>query len=414
MQRPQTHLDLVRDLWSTVSAQSSDVLLDGSTLSLGQLIAVSRLGRRAVPAEAARPLIETSVQALMGGLAQGKTIYGVNTFFGGNANSKVADVSAMHRALMGLLYGILPPELSSAPELADAEPDSFPSTTPAAHAMPTAWVRGAMLLRINNFLRGHSSVRWELIECLQRMLEAQVTPVVPLQGSISASGDLSPLAYIAFSMAGNPDLSVVVSTGRNAKRVSARAALASIDVEPIRFSPKEVLGVTNGTALSASVAAQGLYDAHILALAAQVVTAMNLEGLLGVTDSFDPFLHLARPHPGQTEVAANMRWFTEGSKLLRQGEASPVAVYLRLVLGDDEEGEDDEGGDEGFFLKQDRWARSQGVHQLPVIDRGLLLSQVRVAHFSSVARASHRRPRFGTRDPAHRVQFDDRQPHRRR
>jgi len=189
--------------------------------------------------------------------------------------------------------------------------------------MPESWVRGAILVRINSLIRGHSAVRWELLEKMAVLLCEDITPCVPLRGSISASGgmfvtfvsptspdsyrlicnqDLTPLAYVAGTVAGIRNIRVFDGPRVFGPRevVSCRKALEGHGIEPLPLLEKENLGIMNGTAFSASVASLALYDAVHLALLAQVCTAMGTEALLGVRANYDPFIHeVARPHPGQ-------------------------------------------------------------------------------------------------------------------
>lgn len=191
-----------------------------------------------------------------------------------------------------------------------------------ALSMPESWVRGAMLVRCNSLLRGHSAVRLEVIETLMKILEHNLVPLVPLRGSVSASGDLCPLSYIAGTLEGNPDVRVWSGDRGTRKLISADKALESIGLAPIRFGPKECLGLLNGTAFSVAVASIAHHQADKLALLAQILTAMGTEALLGTAESFAPFIAAVRPHPGQIEVAANMRAFLKDSKLTQTGEDS--------------------------------------------------------------------------------------------
>ncbi|EGO26247.1 hypothetical protein SERLADRAFT_447477 [Serpula lacrymans var. lacrymans S7.9] len=189
--------------------------------------------------------------------------------------------------------------------------------------MPEAWVRGAILIRMNSLIRGHSGVRWELIERMASLLRENITPMVPLRGSISASGDLSSLSYIAGTLIGNPSIRVFDGPATFGYRrvVSSRKALADHNIDPLPLASKEHLGILNGTAFSASVASLALNDAAHLAILAQVCTAMGTEALLGTQASFDPFIHrVARPHPGQIEVADTIYDLLQGSTLAQTHE----------------------------------------------------------------------------------------------
>lgn len=175
--------------------------------------------------------------------------------------------------------------------------------------------RGTMLLRCNSLLRGHSAVRSEVIELLLRALNNDMTPVIPLRGSISASGDLSPLSYLGGLIEGNPDIFVQVKERNGYRVISAKEALQQINELPLTLHAKEGLGIMNGTAPSAAAASLVLYDSHNLALLTQALTAMATEALKGTVDNYHDFISQCRPHLGQTEVARNITSFLSGSRL---------------------------------------------------------------------------------------------------
>ena len=184
--------------------------------------------------------------------------------------------------------------------------------------MPEAWVRGAMLIRCKSLLAGHSAVRFEIIELLIALLNNNLIPLVPLRGSVSASGDLQPLSYVAGVLEGNPDIFVWTDDSRGGRElVTADVALELLKCRSIVFAPKEALGILNGTAVSTAVGALALQESHNLAVLAQVLTAMGVEAHLGSVGSFNEFFSEVRPHRGQSEVAKNIRRFLANSKLAR-------------------------------------------------------------------------------------------------
>lgn len=135
---------------------------------------------------------------------------------------------------------------------------------------------------------------------------------------IAPRPDLSPLSYIAGVLIGNPSIRVFDGPYKFGARqiVPSTEALAAHHVEPIPLSSKEHLGILNGTAFSASVAALALHEAVHLAMLAQVCTAMGTEAMMGSQGSFAPFIHVvARPHPGQIEVAENIFNLLDGTQL---------------------------------------------------------------------------------------------------
>lgn len=121
--------------------------------------------------------------------------------------------------------------------------------------MPEEWVRGTMLVRCKSLLAGHSAARFEIIELLVSFLNHNMIPLVPLRGSISASGDLQPLSYIAGVLEGNPDCYVWSDGNKGRTLIPADVALKQLKYKPITFGPKEALAVLNGTAVSTAVAA---------------------------------------------------------------------------------------------------------------------------------------------------------------
>lgn len=150
-------------------------------------------------------------------------------------------------------------------------------------------------------------------ETILELLNRNIIPVVPLRGSISASGDLSPLSYIAGAIEGSSDIFVRCGD----EIVTAAIALKRAGIQPITLGPKEGLGLLNGTAFSAATACIALHQALDVAVLSQVLTAMAVEALRGSAESFWPQIARMRPHPGQIESAANILAFLQGSKLAR-------------------------------------------------------------------------------------------------
>jgi phenylalanine ammonia-lyase len=139
--------------------------------------------------------------------------------------------------------------------------------------MPPSWVRAAMVVRCNSTLRGHSAVSFPIIKAMERLFEHGLTPVVPLRGSVSASGDLMPLAYVAGSLEGNPDILLE----EDGKVKASHVALKEAGLEPISLGPKEGLGLINGTSASAGLGALVVAESHFLALLTQVLTGGAVE-----------------------------------------------------------------------------------------------------------------------------------------
>ncbi|KAJ7039064.1 phenylalanine ammonia-lyase [Mycena alexandri] len=290
------------------------VVLDGETLSIAAVTATSRYNA-SVQLDGS-PLIKNRVQRsreiIQKKVEEKFSIYGVSTGYGGSANTRTDQPLVLGNALMQLLHAGVLPSQSTKPL------DALPLLDPLhSSTMPESWVRGAIVVRMNSLIRAHSGVRWELLEKMNELLAANITPLVPLRGSISASGDLIPLSYVAGCLMGNPSIRVFDGPAAFGARriVPSTEALKAHGIEPLPLASKEHLGILNGTAFSASVASLVLNDAVHLALLSQVCTAMGTEALAGSRGSFDPFIHdIARPHPGQVESAKIVWDLLEGSK----------------------------------------------------------------------------------------------------
>lgn len=183
--------------------------------------------------------------------------------------------------------------------------------------MPKAWVRAAILIRINSLVSSYSGVRPVVVERLRDLVNFNITPRIPLRGSISASGDLSPLSYLSGAIQGKTTITVW-NNGHEGSlgSLTAAEALATHNLTPVTLGPKEGLAIVNGTAISAAAAAIAIHEAHQLAVLSQVMTAMSVEALRGTDESFDPLFAELRPHPGQREASRNILRFLAGSNLL--------------------------------------------------------------------------------------------------
>ncbi len=173
-------------------------------------------------------------------------------------------------------------------------------------------VRAAMLLRAHSLATNHSGVRPCVVERLVDLLNAHITPVVPEQGSVGASGDLAPQAYIAAAMIGHPESRVMYQGAvLPADEALSRAGLAA----SFHFEAKETLSLINGSTVSAALAAITLDEAALAMRHADVALAVTLEAVRGHLGAFDERIHNSRPHRGQIASAANVRMITEGTSL---------------------------------------------------------------------------------------------------
>jgi phenylalanine ammonia-lyase len=184
--------------------------------------------------------------------------------------------------------------------------------------MPHEDVRAAMLLRMNSLLKGASDIRMEVIERYARFLNAGATPHVHRHGSIGASGDLVPLSYIGGAVVG---LDAAFKVGLDGREMDALQALDRLGLAPIALEPKEGLALNNGTGACTGVAAVALdraLDLFALSLGAHALFA---QALLATNQSFHPFIHALKSHPGQCWVASSFAGLIEGSGFIRSEAA---------------------------------------------------------------------------------------------
>jgi histidine ammonia-lyase len=173
-----------------------------------------------------------------------------------------------------------------------------------------AEVRAMMLLRANSLSKGFSGVRVEIIDALCEMLNRGVTPFVPSQGSVGASGDLAPLAHLALALIGEGEC-----LDDGGMRISSAEALRRAQIKPAVLEAKEAVSLINGTQGMLALGILALLAAQTLVDTADVIGALTLDALHGTDAAFDERIHRARPHPGQLKTADNLRRMLEGSEI---------------------------------------------------------------------------------------------------
>lgn len=331
IERPSTgtFTDLLLGDNLEVPASTQPISLNGNELTIGQVVAVARHLAQIGLSPQANLAIVASNDTLLKKIASNEIIYGLNTGFGGSADTRPTNLHDLQQCLIShLTCGIVADPI---PE--DGSRWALPLQDPlATTCMPESWVRASMLIRLNSLAGGASGVRVDIVKSLEELLNANITPRVPLRGSISASGDLSALAWVAATMQGKPSATVLAdcrySSCHQRHVVTAQTALSEAGVAPITLEAKEGLAIVNGTAFSAAVASLAMYECANLAALAQVLTAMTVEALHGSDESFHPFIAQVRPHPGQIDCAQNILAFLRGSKLLNRHD-SKIEPTLR-------------------------------------------------------------------------------------
>ncbi|KAK3347600.1 L-Aspartase-like protein [Neurospora tetraspora] len=334
--------------------------ISGADLTIADVVAVSRHLAPVELSSASIEAIEACSKIIPQKIAQGEIIYGVNTGFGGSADARSNDVEAVQQSLIShLTCGIVAlgkqeqapnsnrhaatlnaqsvngDTLSQLPDTNGHQKHTGPTTCLplndpfAVTCMPESWARSSMLIRLNSLAGGVSGIRVEIAESLRSLLNKDIVPLIPVRGSISASGDLSSLAWICALMQGKT--SAMAFTGprdveRARKVTRADVALAEANIAPITLHAKEGLAIVNGTAVSAGVAALAAHESLQLAALSQVLTAMSVEALRGSDESFEPFIARVRPHPGQVDSARNIKAFLAGSQLLNRHDSRSKAT----------------------------------------------------------------------------------------
>jgi histidine ammonia-lyase len=176
--------------------------------------------------------------------------------------------------------------------------------------LPVAETRAMMLLRANSLAKGFSGVRAVIIDTICEMLNRRVTPFVPSQGSVGASGDLAPLAHLALALIGEGEC-----VDEKGARMPSGEALEQAQIKPLVLAAKEAVSLINGTQAMLAVGTLALLAAETLVDSADVIGGMACDALQGTDTAFDERIHKVRPHSGQIKTAANLRRMLEGSQI---------------------------------------------------------------------------------------------------
>ena len=264
----------------------SHVLLKPGQVALADWRAIHRGASLTLDPSTATAVNE-SAAAVERILAKGAPVYGINTGFGKLASMRIEaeDLGRLQRNIV----------------LSHAAGVGEPAPVPVARLM--------LALKLSGLAQGASGVRPATISLLAAMIDHDLTPVVPAQGSVGASGDLAPLSHMAAAMIGVGEMYV------GDRRMPAAEALARAGLEPLTLGPKEGLALLNGTQFSTAHALAGLFRAETLFHAALITGALSTEAAKGSDTPFDPRIHLLRRHRGQIEAAHALRALMAGSAI---------------------------------------------------------------------------------------------------
>jgi histidine ammonia-lyase len=280
------------------------ITLDGSHLTLDDVVAIAQ-GAPATLAPDAVPRIQRARDAVERFLARGDVIYGVTTGFGAFKDRVIPAervVELQRNLVRSHAAGVGP-------------------------ALPEPHVRAMLAVRANTLAQGHSGARVEVIQRLLDLLERDVLPVIPAQGSLGASGDLAPLAHLALVLIGEGEAFY------HDERLPGGEALRRAGLAPLDLQAKEGLALLNGTTLMTVFACLVTQRAENVLRAADIAGCLSLEALHGTRAAFDARLHAARPHPRQIECAAYLRALLDGSSFVRGHDPLNVqdAYTLRCI-----------------------------------------------------------------------------------
>lgn len=246
------------------------------------------LGSPASLDAAAMERIARSAQAVERIVASGDTVYGINTGFGILANTRIPE-----ERLTELQTNLI---LSHSAGVGDP--------------LPRHVTRLMIVLKLLGLGRGHSGVRTEVVNALQRLLDSNAMPLIPSQGSVGASGDLAPLAHLIAALMGYGRIDV------GGDIVPAAAGLERLGLKPLELGPKEGLALINGTQASTALALDALFQAERIFAAAIASGSLAVDALKGSAKPFDPRISELRGQPGQIRVAAAIHELLEGSEIV--------------------------------------------------------------------------------------------------
>jgi len=273
------------------------LLLDGNSLSLNDIETFAAQNLKVKIKESAIKKMIRSRKLVDEWMAKDEIVYGVTTGFGEFSNVKISHDDSEQ----------LQENLIVSHAVGCGEP------------LPPFIVKIMMLLRVNALAKGHSGIRPSTAQLLVEMMNRNIIPVVPSQGSVGSSGDLVQLSHLVLAMIGKGNVQIIDdvtdSKSGQSKILSSKLALKKNGLQPVKLQAKEGLALINGTQMMTSFASFLSAKASKLKKIADIAAALSHEALRATDKAFDEKLHLLRPYKGQLETAKNIRSLIEGSEI---------------------------------------------------------------------------------------------------
>ncbi|QED46759.1 histidine ammonia-lyase [Cytobacillus dafuensis] len=276
------------------------VILTGNTLTLAEIKKVLFEKEKVEPTEESMLAVKESYNAVKRIVEEERVIYGINTGFG-----KFSDVLINQKDVKDLQLNLI---RSHACGVGEPFPESVS--------------RAMLLLRANALLKGFSGARPIIIERLLELVNREIHPVIPQQGSLGASGDLAPLSHLALVLVGEGEVFY------KGKRRPSIEVLMEEGLTPLTLEAKEGLALINGTQAMTAMGVVAYLEAEKLAYQSELIAAVTMEGLNGIIDAFNEKIHLARGYQQQVDTAKRIRAYLSGSQLItKQGEIRVQDAY---------------------------------------------------------------------------------------
>ncbi|MGN6549933.1 MAG: HAL/PAL/TAL family ammonia-lyase [Pararhizobium sp.] len=276
------------------------IVVSGEGLTIADVVAVARHGTPVVLPDSAEFWNRVRASCRLNGeIAEaGIPIYGVTTGLGEASNRQLGPEKALH------LQQSLVDHLGAG----------------MGDILPKPQARAVVLARLSALAKGNSAARPELLQLIVELLNRDVVPCIPEQGSVGASGDLIPSSYLAAVLTGRRKVFYKDAV------IDAAEAFAAEGLEPLVLQPKEGLALVNGTAFMTGIGALVVHDAEELARLSDICTALTVEVLKGNKDAFAPFVSETKPHPGQIRSAATILGLLDGSRLARSYDDTLASI----------------------------------------------------------------------------------------